>query len=687
MRYFNLTGGKLTVSSVKLLISISLFSFLSGLSVVYAPPVLAEVSKRGLHRVMLGATTQEGDDIALYQGSHALLIGVSKYTNGWSDLSSIPSELDDVEKALHAKNFNIIRLNDPDDKELRNGITEFINDYGYDPGNRLLFFFSGHGHSENNKGYLVPANAPMPDDRPGFRRRAISMNQFMTWARDIEAKHALFLFDSCFAGSVFKSKNIPSKAERYIRQATKKPVRQFITAGSADEVVPARSTFTPAFVAAIEGEGDINNDGYITGSELGLHLSQLVPKFVGQTPQYGKIRDYDLAQGDFVFFQSKDADAETKANTIKSQDSFDALVWQSVEKRDNKAEYEAYLRKFPNGLFSEIARIRINELNPNLSPSKTHQNVYQINDIPRNIKNKSDNILSAWSNWVEENGARKASIAVSYNGALVAHKGIGRLATTPTLTASLSKAVTGICLAKVLENEDLSFNSTLTAATKTLESDATLRELLTHSSGYALDVTQDVSSYPGFDWEYLYWMSNEEIKSGKSNRYKFVYNNANYAMVGAAIKHLTGKSYEQACNELVLKPAGIESASLHPEWRIMSSWGGWNLSAVDHQKFIRTYFSNTEVLNNNPTSYPNINIGDGARYGMGYAFRRGQNGGFNYWHSGSWKVQLNGKPKSYGAFFARWDNGWSVTANHNIPNRNGSHSALDRALANAAHQL
>ncbi|WP_216092640.1 formylglycine-generating enzyme family protein, partial [Candidatus Marithrix sp. Canyon 246] len=89
------------------------------------------------------------------------------------------------------------------------------------------------------------------------------------------------LFDSCFSGTVFKSKKA-HKIPRQITQAMAKPVRQFITAGSANETVPARSTFTPAFVDAIaEGDGDLYKDGYVTAKELGLYLKNVVFKVGG----------------------------------------------------------------------------------------------------------------------------------------------------------------------------------------------------------------------------------------------------------------------------------------------------------------------------------------------------------------------------------------------------------------------
>ena len=97
-------------------------------------------------------------------------------------------------------------------------------------------------------------------------------------------------------------------------------------------MVPAQSTFTPALVAALEGEGDTNNDGYTTGSELGVHLSQLVPQYVDQTPQYGKIRDYRLSQGDFVFFAGTNASASVTSSGQIEAINVESVLWQSAER-------------------------------------------------------------------------------------------------------------------------------------------------------------------------------------------------------------------------------------------------------------------------------------------------------------------------------------------------------------------
>ena len=77
----------------------------------------------------------------------------------------------------------------------------------------------------------------------------------------------------------------------------------FITAGSANQEVPAKSVFVPSLLRALQGEADRSpRDGYVSGSELGEYLLEKVPYYnPSQTPQYGKIRDPELDMGDFVF--------------------------------------------------------------------------------------------------------------------------------------------------------------------------------------------------------------------------------------------------------------------------------------------------------------------------------------------------------------------------------------------------
>ena len=260
-----------------------------------------------------------GKTVGLYKGSYALILSVADYTDGWPKLPSVIEETDQIEQALTTKGFSVTRVLNPNDDELEKAFKEFIEEYGYDRDNRLLFFFSGHGYSRKKgaKGYLVPTNAPDPrKDEKGFLRKALPMNQVIAWCRQIEAKHVMFLFDSCFSGTIFKTKALP-EIPPHISEITSRPVRQFITAGDAGEEVPAKSVFAASFIRGLHGEADLSRDGYITGSELGMYLRDKVLYYQsGQTPQYGKIRDPDLDEGDFVFVSGRRPDRNAVGHSM-----------------------------------------------------------------------------------------------------------------------------------------------------------------------------------------------------------------------------------------------------------------------------------------------------------------------------------------------------------------------------------
>ena len=423
----------------------ALAALLLSVALLLGTPALAQT--RGISVVPV--TTRQGQRVELYKGSHALLVGVSDYTAGWPDLESIPGELDQLQNALARQGFSVTRVKNPDSRGIKRAFEDFIDKYGYDQENRLLFFYSGHGYTRKlgrrQKGYLVPADAPNPNkDEKGFARKALTMSQVQTWAREIEAKHALFLFDSCFSGTVFKSRALPTP--RHISDKTTRPVRQFITAGSAGEEVPANSVFLPSFIRAIEGEGDINGDGYVTGTELGQFLHEKVLGYnAGQTPQYGKIQDPALDEGDFVFPL---AAALTKAvprtapaapsRSIDAEEEF----WKTIRDSNDKAMFQAYLREYPRGRFAALARVKIKQLEklseaPRTAKlSQTPQSAVVDIEMPTKAAAGIDSRAMKPSEQGEEPPKKKLAIFAPYLPSVLER--LGQL-TTDTLQNRISK--------------------------------------------------------------------------------------------------------------------------------------------------------------------------------------------------------------------------------------------------------
>jgi formylglycine-generating enzyme required for sulfatase activity len=262
---------------------------------------------------------EKGERRALYKQSHALLISVSDYLGpgrkGWKPLKETGREMDRVAEALRPHGFRVRRVSDPKGMELQEVIQKFLAERGRDKEHRLLVFFSGHGYTDPVTGvsYLVPVDAADPVLMPeGLLSTAMPIAALPMWSQSIQAKHALFLFDSCFSGSVFQTKSDLTRPDargetlseryRFLLQNKDKAVRQFIAAGGPDETVPAQSQFVPLFIEALGGRASQVRDGYVTGKELGLWLEHTLPSLnPKQSPHSDVIQDSRMVFGDIVF--------------------------------------------------------------------------------------------------------------------------------------------------------------------------------------------------------------------------------------------------------------------------------------------------------------------------------------------------------------------------------------------------
>ena len=252
--------------------------------------------------------TESGEELSLYKDSYALVIGNGSYPskNSWNPLPGAVNDVREVAEVLERHGFNATLKIDVTKAEFNKAFSKFIYESGKDKDNRLLFYYAGHGYTTKSAtgedlGYLVMLDTPHPENAAEFDLYSIDMVKFVSDSKKIHAKHVLFMFDSCFSGTVLNLRNRVTPP--HITDRIKNPVRQFITAGRADEPVPDRSEFKKAFLNLLEGRVDEPMpDGYLTGVELGDYLYRTVPEFSkGQHPQHGKIHNQQLNTGDFVF--------------------------------------------------------------------------------------------------------------------------------------------------------------------------------------------------------------------------------------------------------------------------------------------------------------------------------------------------------------------------------------------------
>ena len=254
----------------------------------------------------ISVVSKKGQSVYLYKDYHALVVGVGEYTMGWPDLPGAEKDAREVASSLKELGFTVKLILNPTSNQLKSTLNAMAFGMGRHRNRALLLYYAGHGETleladGTALGHIIPTDCPLKNRDPrGFNDKAVSMRDIEDVALKVKSKHFLMVFDSCFSGSLF---NLVRAAPVDISEKSARPVRQFITAGEAGEQVPDKSVFKIVFLDGIRGYADLNEDDYVTGSELGMHLQHEVVNYTrgGQHPQYGKINNPKLDKGDFIF--------------------------------------------------------------------------------------------------------------------------------------------------------------------------------------------------------------------------------------------------------------------------------------------------------------------------------------------------------------------------------------------------
>jgi CubicO group peptidase (beta-lactamase class C family) len=216
----------------------------------------------------------------------------------------------------------------------------------------------------------------------------------------------------------------------------------------------------------------------------------------------------------------------------------------------------------------------------------------------------------AFDAWVAQYHPTTAIVAVRRHGETVFLKGHGTDPHAPSLIGSMSKPITGVCIATLIRDGRLAFTTPLREALagffrrhgppadRRLGS-VTIEQLLTHRSGLLGNDEDDpmqeiwrrraeqgmanVASLEPLLVEHFRHPLAHEPGSRSS------YSNTGFVVLSAVVEEASGKPYETYCREAVFEKLGIASARLHPDWRQFSGARGWTIAGADYLAFLDVF--------------------------------------------------------------------------------------------------
>ncbi|CAN2039091.1 hypothetical protein GMMP15_1030091 [Candidatus Magnetomoraceae bacterium gMMP-15] len=291
------------------------------------PQLQTSHDSRGIEVVMRGTNSNIAQQVDLYDKMIAVIIGIDVYRNLQPEdhLKYAVRDARGVAEILQ-ENYSfdqVISLYDQN--ATRDKIMQVLQGElsKTNPNDAVLIYFAGHGitrhTAQGDLGYLIPYDGSLKSHE---MHKNISMQQINSDVCPlIPAKHALIIADACFGGLLLSTRAAslePSKSIAYLREITKEPVRQIITAGGKNETVLdggkyGHSVFTGRLIEALAGVKD-----FITAKQLGIAIQQKVygdaaARGHKQKPLEGKI----YGTGDFVFVPDTSKKQRQAAQEIK----------------------------------------------------------------------------------------------------------------------------------------------------------------------------------------------------------------------------------------------------------------------------------------------------------------------------------------------------------------------------------
>ena len=260
-----------------------------------------------------------------------------------------------IENSLKKLGFVVSVVSDADQKQMQRALRDFgDNAKGAEV---AFFYYSGHGLQSNGENYLVPLHAAIQKESD-IGIEAVATNGLLRQLEEARPKVAVVVLDACRdnpwltnrggkglgrmdspAGTLVAFATSPNKTA-----ADEGLYAQYLAQYLLEPNVELRKVFDKVggqIDKATQGkqrprkDDGLYEDVYLNGKASAQVVERVVEKPVER-----------IVERERVVVQENPQAAEI-------------AYWNSIKNSNNKNDYQAYLNKYPNGLFVEVAQAKL----------------------------------------------------------------------------------------------------------------------------------------------------------------------------------------------------------------------------------------------------------------------------------------------------------------------------------------
>lgn len=310
----------------------------------------------------------------------ALVIGNGAYEA--QPLDNPPNDAALMAETLREVGFEVVEEINADGRRMKRAVRKFgrlLSEAGEDAVG--FVFYAGHGIQSKGENYMIPVDAQI-QDALDVELEGVPASTVLSSLDQAGNRLNIVVMDAC--------RNNPYKA--VTRSAGSGLARMDAPSGT----LIAYST-APGKVAA-DGRG--RNSPYTHALSRSIQTPGAKVEDVFKSVRVAVMDRTNGAQvpwesssltGDFYFLDKAPEPVAAPEPTAPSvpQNTVELTFWNSIKDGTSPALFESYLRQFPNGLFAELAKAKINVLNQQQAASKRQSDTAFFQSI-QNSENKTE---------------------------------------------------------------------------------------------------------------------------------------------------------------------------------------------------------------------------------------------------------------------------------------------------------
>ncbi|HEX4891957.1 MAG TPA: caspase family protein [Hyphomicrobiaceae bacterium] len=294
---------------------------------------------------------------ALAEARTALVVGNSKYAS--NPLANPGNDAEAIAKALTSVGFSVTKLVDADAATFRRAIVTFGRTLRTTEGVGL-FYYAGHGVQIDGENYLIPVAADIQQARDAIAE-GISLGEVLRTMDSAANRINIVVLDAC--------RNNPYSSGTRGAQGlapVSAPAGTLIAFSTAPGTVAldgdgGRSPYSAALAEMIPASGIVLEEVFRQTRRRVLAATE-----GRQTPW-----EHSSLTREF-HFRPKEAMPETSARPIagadpSSRDLEEIRAWEKVKASGSAALIRRHLESYPNGVFAELARYKLDQLRAHAS--------------------------------------------------------------------------------------------------------------------------------------------------------------------------------------------------------------------------------------------------------------------------------------------------------------------------------